>query len=104
MSGQVHSVKFSPDGDQQQISATYPENIQFLDNQVGLSPVAQPSKSSHQKYQLHVDNNLSFLGSNKLGLPADSLWSEEATLSIHSQGVDQDHLEPDPAVWPKMPS
>ena len=53
---------------------------------------------------LHVDNNLSFEGSNKLGLPADSLWSEEATLYIHSQGVAQDHLEPDPAVWPKMPS
>lgn len=98
MSGQVHSVKFSPDGDQQQISATYPENIQFLDNQVGLSPVAQPSKSSHQKYQLHVDNNLSFLGSNKLGLLSNALGSE-ATLNIHSQGAaDQDNLEPDPAI------
>ena len=98
ISGQVHSVEFSPDGDRQERSeATYPENIQFLYNQVGSSPIAQPSKSSRQRH-LHVDNNLSFLGSNKLGLLSDALESEEATLNIHSQGADQDHLEPDPAI------
>lgn len=54
MSGRVHSVELGPDGDQQQISATYPENIQFLDTQVKSSPIAQPSKLSRRKYQLHV--------------------------------------------------
>ena len=98
MSGQIHSVEFSPDGNQQERSeATYPENIRFLYNQVGSSAVGQPSKSFRQMY-LHVDSNLSFLGSNKLGLPAGALESEESTLNIHSQGVDQDHLEPDPAI------
>lgn len=43
MSGRVHSVELGPDGDQQQLSATYPENIQFLDTQVGSSPIAQRS-------------------------------------------------------------
>ena len=98
ISGQIYSAKFSPDGNQQERSeATYPENIQFLYNQVGLSAVGQPSKSFCQIY-LHVNSNLSFLGLNKLGLPAGALESEESTLNIHSQGVDQDHLEPDPAI------
>ena len=34
---------------------------------------------------LYVDSNLSFLGLNKLGLPAGALESEESTLNIHSQ-------------------
>ena len=52
MSDQVHSVEFSPDRGQQQTLNTYPENIQFLENQVQSSPIDQPSKSFRLKYQL----------------------------------------------------
>ena len=49
MSDQVQSVESCPDGDQQQTSeTTYPENIQFFDNQVRSSPIDQPSKSFRQ--------------------------------------------------------
>ena len=43
---------------------------------------------------MHANNNLLFLGSDKLGLLSDALGSE-ASLNI---GADQDHLEPDPAI------
>lgn len=46
---------------------------------------------------MRANNNLLFLGSDKLGPLSDALGSE-ATLNIHSQGADQDYLEPDPAI------